>query len=167
MLYPVSPCVSFSCISSFVSLHFLPFVFLPFSPSSSPSHSLWTWGEKDIVEYCFTLLTGEMKWECLSLLFLSLYLSWEDLPNRPQFPRPLYNCSTIHPIVQLFFCVSLDSSSLCLFVRHEGDTKKYLASHRLIPPPLFSPLSFFSLDPSLFWASSVSDVFTRCCIEQF
>lgn len=115
--------------------------------------------KKDIVEYWFTLLMGE----CLSLLFLSLYLSWEDLPTRPQsFPDHFTTAAQSTPLSSCFsVCLWTHRVSACL-LGMKGILRNTLPLKDSSPP-----LSFFSLDPILFWASSVSDVFTRCCIEQF
>lgn len=141
------------------------------SPSSPPPHYLWTQDEKDIVEYRFTLSRRERKWN-VSHFFFCFSLPPSLLRRPPNqlwdFPRPLYNCCTKCPIVQLFFCVSLDSSRLWLFVSHEGDPNKDPSSHRLHPLTPPNPVSlFFFLDPVLFLASSVSDVFAHCCFTEF
>lgn len=82
-------------------------------------------------------------------------------PNEAQeFPRPLYNCCIIHSIVQLFFCVSLDSSRRRLFVSNAGNSKKDPASHS-VPPLLPPPGVFFSRDPFLFLTCSFLDVVAR------
>lgn len=112
-----------------------------------------SWVTLIIGQQCFGLVKREMvSWERLGFCFFCLLLpvSLERTPQtRPEgFPDHLTNWCTIHLIVQLFSCMSLDSS-LHLFVSH--------VDH---PVSLFSPFFFLSLDPFLFVASSVSDVFT-------
>lgn len=125
MLY----CALFS-VSSFICLDFLPFFeslsFCPWTFFFSLSLNL---GWK---RHCWVTFHRE-KWNENVSHFSFCFFLPPSLLRRPpnqawKFPRPLYNCCTIRPIVQLFFCVSLDPSSLCLFVSHVGDRKKDPAS---------------------------------------
>lgn len=146
------------------TLLFLPFPFASFSScSSSFSFSLNLGWKGHCWIFFWVCWGGKWNGNVSHLSFCpSLPLSLlKRPPNQAQgFPRPLYNYYTNHPIVQLFSYVSLDLG-LCLFVTHVGDpSSRSLPS---LPPPSL----FFSLDPVLFLASSVSDVFTHSCFQEF
>lgn len=154
MFSVVHSCLRVSLFVAFIHLFLstLPFplcIFLSFTPSSSASHSLWTWGEKDIVEYCFTLLRGGMKWECLSLLFLSLYLSWEDLPTRPEsFPDHFTTAAQSTPLSSCFFvCLWTHRVSACLLAM-KGVPRKTLPLIDCLPPFFLLSFSLLTLSCS-------------------
>lgn len=101
--------LSFSCISSFFSIHVLPFCFsffLSFCPPLSFSLNL---GWKGHCYILLSLLHGG-KWNGNVSRFCFCLSLPPSLLRRPpnqasEFPRPLYNCCTNHPIVQLFCCM--------------------------------------------------------------
>lgn len=149
--------MSFSSISSFICLHVLPLCFSSFSSHTAPSRLSFSYnsGWKG---HCWILFPScmEGKWNGnVSHFSFGLSLSSSSFSRRPpnqawDFPRPLYNCCTNQPIVQLFFCMFLHSLRLCVFIRNVGDTKKDPASCRLptlLPHLLFSPLSWPYLVP--------------------
>lgn len=148
-------CVSlFSCMSSFNSLHFVPFFSLSASPlpSSFSLNSGWK-------GHCWILCHSAEKGNEMGMpliFFLSLSPSISLLrrpPNQARgFPRPLYNRCTIHPIVHLLSCVSaLESLLVCQPCR--GSQER--------PAPLLPPLSF-SLFPLLTRSCSKLLVFLMC-----